>query len=51
LIKNPDFLTFTNMSCGKMRSKMYSESPGRIVRARKTLELLSDRRETVDIFE
>jgi hypothetical protein len=51
LIKSPGFLTFTDMRYGKMRSKMYSESLARIARARKTLELLSDRRRTVDIFE
>jgi len=34
-----------------MRSRMYSKSPARTVRARKNLELLSDRRGAVDIFE
>jgi hypothetical protein len=34
-----------------MRSKTYSKSPARIGRARKTLELLSDRHGSVDIFE
>ena len=51
LTVNPDFLTFTNMRFVKTKSKMYSENPVRIVRARKTRELLSDRRGTVGIFE
>ena len=34
----------------EMRSRMYFEGPVRIVRARKTPELLSDRHGEVDIF-
>jgi hypothetical protein len=51
LIKNPGFLTFTGMRCGKMKSRMFSKNPARTVLAMKTLELLSDRHGTVDIFE
>jgi hypothetical protein len=51
LIENPGFPTFTDTRCGKMRSRMCSESPARIVQARKTLEMLSDRHGAVDIFE
>ena len=39
------------MRCGKMRARMYSKSPVRTVRARKILELPSDRHGAVDIFE
>jgi hypothetical protein len=51
LTKNLGFLTFTDMRCGKTRLRMYSKNPVRIVRARKTLELLSGKHGAVDIFE
>jgi hypothetical protein len=51
LIKNPGFLTFTDMRCGKMRSRRYFKNPARTVRVRRTLESLSDRHGADDIFE
>jgi hypothetical protein len=51
LIKNQDYLTYTDIRCGKTRLRTYSRNPVRIVRARKTLELLSGKHGAVDIFE
>jgi hypothetical protein len=39
------------MMCGKMRLRRYCKNPVRTGRARKTLELLSDRHGVGDIFE
>jgi hypothetical protein len=51
LIQKLGYRIFTTTMCGKMRPRMCSESPERIGRAKKILELQSGKLKAVDTFE